>query len=242
MDTKICELVCRKTASFTLDHPIASFTFDDFPSSAYRVGGRILEDFNLRGTYYTSLGLQGTSGASGEYFSVSDLKDAYINGHELACHTFSHKTCYQSSASKFEQDVAMNAGHISEQIPGLHFQTFAYPQGVVSPLHHQRVSSRFKCVRTIAKGVNRGIFNLNFLRAIQLYETTFSLAALANLAEDLRKTPGWVVFYTHDVSDAPSRYGVTPGLLEATISQILSSGAQVLPVADALNAIVREPR
>ena len=56
---------CQRTATHSLftrpvaipsQKPFISFTFDDFPRSAWLTGGAILERFGVRGTYYASLG------------------------------------------------------------------------------------------------------------------------------------------------------------------------------------------
>ena len=45
---------------------------------------------------------------------------------------------------------------------------------------------------------------------------------------------GWLVFHTHDVSDAPSKYGSTPGMLDWTLSRLAEARIPVLPVREAL--------
>src|ERR1051326_7690424 len=65
-----------------------SFTFDDFPRSALTAGGRILEEYGLRGTYYASLQLAGSVGDLGPMFEREDVLAAHALGPELACHTY----------------------------------------------------------------------------------------------------------------------------------------------------------
>ena len=40
---------------------VVSFTFDDFPRSAWSNGGAVLEEYDVRGTYYAAMGLAGTA-------------------------------------------------------------------------------------------------------------------------------------------------------------------------------------
>src|SRR5271169_4689030 len=72
--------------------PFVSFAFDDFPRTAYTVGGSTLKKFGVRGTYYVAMGLMNTSNELGEQFRLEDLHAAAADGHELASHTFSHKS------------------------------------------------------------------------------------------------------------------------------------------------------
>lgn len=70
--------------------PIISFTFDDFPTSALKIGGAILKNHRIAGTYYASLGLMDRDSPVGRIFSADDLKNLIAQGDELGCHTFAH--------------------------------------------------------------------------------------------------------------------------------------------------------
>src|SRR5947209_11228992 len=80
----------RKSSSQPPLKPIVSFTFDDFPRSALTVAGKILDNYNVCGTYYAAMGLMGKITEVGEMFDSRDLKHLVAAGHELACHTFDH--------------------------------------------------------------------------------------------------------------------------------------------------------
>jgi hypothetical protein len=47
----------------------------------------------------------------------------------------------------------------------------------------------------------------------------------------------WLIFYTHDVSEEPSKFGCTPGLFEYAVMTAVSVGVQILPVSDAIRVI-----
>src|ERR1044071_9553828 len=63
--------------------PLISFTFDDFPRSAFLEAGSILTRYGLLGTYYVSLGLMGKQSHMGPMFQSEDLKQLAGLGHEL---------------------------------------------------------------------------------------------------------------------------------------------------------------
>ena len=54
---------------------VVSFTFDDFPRSAFHCGGDILRCHGVRGTYYASMGLEGRTTEVGESFVRKDVED-----------------------------------------------------------------------------------------------------------------------------------------------------------------------
>src|SRR5690348_9447279 len=82
-------LGCR---AVRIDQPraIVSFTFDDAPASAFRVGSEIVLSHGARATFFVSLGLLGTDTEIGRIACTSDLERAIAQGHELGCHTYDH--------------------------------------------------------------------------------------------------------------------------------------------------------
>ena len=51
------DLFARRTIKMQTNKSYISFTFDDFPRSSYLMGGKILKNHGLTGTYYISVGL-----------------------------------------------------------------------------------------------------------------------------------------------------------------------------------------
>src|ERR1700677_2494844 len=101
-------LLGRRMARMSLNAPMISFTFDDFPSSALRLGGAILAQYGVRGTYYTSLGLMDQEIPAGHAFSAEDLQQLVEEGHELGCHTFAHCHAWETSPQAFEASIIQN--------------------------------------------------------------------------------------------------------------------------------------
>src|SRR4030095_3773547 len=65
--------LCRRNLRLQNSQPLISFSFDDFPRSAFLTGARILADHGISGTYYTSFGLMGETAPTGEIFLQEDL-------------------------------------------------------------------------------------------------------------------------------------------------------------------------
>src|SRR5438477_12607694 len=94
----LCERTDLKPFPCRLDPPgIVTITFDDFPASARKAGGKVLEAHGARGTYYASFGVM--SGAAVRGGAVDDaaakdqIEEVLALGHEVGCHTFSHIDC-----------------------------------------------------------------------------------------------------------------------------------------------------
>ncbi len=143
---------------------VASFTFDDFPKSALKTGGAILEKYGACGTYYTAMQFAGTQNHFGPMFEISDIAAAHRAGHEIACHTYSHLGCRRAGSAAIVAEVDRNSQEIAVALGGEAPSSFAYPYGSVSLTARRALKSRFSSCRGTAEGVNRGVVDLADLR------------------------------------------------------------------------------
>ena len=221
----------RRTLRIQATRPYVSFTFDDFPVSAFAEGGRILDKYGVRGTYFASLRLLGTSGASGQIASSAHLADLVKHGHELGCHTFDHIDASQSTVARFEESIEKNRVALAACVPGVVFRTFAYPlNGPTLPIK-RAVGHRFVGCRGGGQTFNSGVIDLNLLKAYFLdFRTRDDLRAISAVIDENAAARGWLIFATHDVCDEPSRYGCFSSLFDEVVRLSLRSGARVLPM------------
>jgi peptidoglycan/xylan/chitin deacetylase (PgdA/CDA1 family) len=211
--------------------PIVSFAFDDFPRTAYTTGGSILKSFGVRGTYYAAIGLMNTSNDLGEQFQADDLYSLVSNGHELAGHTFSHIRSSSIPLCAFQLDVKKGQQAI-RQITGIAPSgNFAYPYGDVTLAAKKALGEEMTSCRGIFGGINAPDLDLNLLRANSLYGDVDQLTHVEKLISENKAKRGWLIFYTHDVRDNPSRYGCTPALLVSALSAAMRSGSEISTVA-----------
>lgn len=216
-----------------LSKPIVSFTFDDFPHSALVCGGELLAEYGFRGTYYASLNLMGKTTEAGQMFTADDLHKAVESGHELGCHTYDHVACRMISCSEALANCERNRRAIAEVLPGYRVRNFAFPFGSVGLRAKSAFSSVYATCRGIEPGINCGRVDLSLLRSYTLESADYTKTALEAIERNARKK-GWIVVYTHDVSAAPSPYGCTPATFRDVLRCAMASGAEILPVADAV--------
>ncbi|MBZ5653299.1 MAG: polysaccharide deacetylase family protein [Acidobacteriia bacterium] len=214
-----------------------SFSFDDFPESALRTGGAILKHFGLAGTYYASLGLMGKDTATGRIFGPADLGVVCEQGHELGCHTFSHCHAWDTATRAFEEAIIDNRSALHDLLPGVEFQTFSYPISGPRPLTKLRAAEHFLCCRGGGQKFNVGTTDLNNLSAYFLEKTRHRIELVKDLIDHNRQALGWLIFATHDISDNPTPYGCVPGFFEEVVRYAVASGANILPVVEALKAL-----
>lgn len=229
-------ILCTHPANVKWPGGVVSFTFDDFPRSAWIQGGAVLEEYDLRGTYYAAMGLAGTANTLGPMFEIDDLRAAHAQGHEIACHTFSHRDCRRAAPAEIVAEIDQNAAALADTLDGALLGNFAYPFGGVSLAAKSALHRRFASCRGTGRGVNQGTADLADLFSNPIYSRDFDRERLCQLIDDAQAAGGWVIFYTHDVCDEPSDFGCTPAQLKSIVAHA-TENATVLPVRDVLASL-----
>jgi peptidoglycan/xylan/chitin deacetylase (PgdA/CDA1 family) len=230
-------LLFRRLLEMHSTVPCISFTFDDFPRSALHAGGGILEHVGLRATYYASLGLMGTEAATGALFEHADLERLLAVGHELGCHTFTHCHSWETSPVRFEESVIRNQEALEALFPGMAFRSHAYPISYPRPGTKRRMGRRFASSRSGGQGFNVGSADVNLLKAYFLEKCRDNTGPVKEAIDLNRAAGGWLILATHDISKTPTPFGCTPAFFGEIVEYSLASGARILPVSDALDAI-----
>jgi len=224
----------ENTVASPLREAVVSFTFDDFPASAATHGARILEAQGARGTFYVAGSLVGTtSSLYGDYCRRPDLAALHARGHEIGCHTYGHDRVSTLSPRGLIDALDRNAAFVRGCLDGYAMQSFAYPFGDMSPFRKLQAQTRFQSCRGNTPGLNAGKIELGDLRAERIYETSADHESIAALLRSAAAMRGWLIFYTHDVSEHPSAFGCTPQTFERVVKSVAAAGLRVLTIRDA---------
>lgn len=228
----------RRVVSKRTDRPIISFSFDDFPRSAHLGGGKILEDYGIRGTFFLSAGLLNTKTEVGLICGPADVEELVEMGHELGCHTFEHLLSRSHPKRDYEASIRKNQESINGILSGYVLRTFAYPGGSVTASAKSTAGARFECARSTLGGFNSGEFDALLLKANRLYSRKMQLSHVERYLDQGCEENAWTIFYTHDVTENPSEYGCEPGFLRNVVKRAVDSGAIVLPILAAYRTII----
>lgn len=218
MRRKVWCSVSNRTLALGQSGPIVSFTFDDFPRSAYLCGAPILESYGARATYYVSMSLMNGVNKLGDQFRMEDLWALTQKGHELGSHTFSHLSAQKVDCAEFAQDVERGEEAISNALGRSSSGNFAYPYGAITLRTKRRIGPALRSCRGTCHGLNGPQVDLNLLRANPLYGSISEIKSAQQLIQECAVQRKWLIFYSHDVSRNPSPYGCTPELLETVCS------------------------
>jgi peptidoglycan/xylan/chitin deacetylase (PgdA/CDA1 family) len=238
---KLARHHCSKPLRMRNRAPLVSFTFDDVPDSAYLNGARILDDHGIRGTFYVASGICGTQDTHWRLIGREQVRALHDQGHEIGCHTFSHVNVERLDTAGMAEECRRNHDALSALAPGLRVTNFCFPFGKLSLARKLQLQRRFDTCRGIYEGINCGTVDLGLLRVIELYDRTLTREKLQAVLRETQERNGWLIFYTHDVAEAPSWIGCSPALLRRTVEIVQAAGLRCLPIRDALTEIGYAP-
>jgi peptidoglycan/xylan/chitin deacetylase (PgdA/CDA1 family) len=218
--------------------PIVSFTFDDVPVSACELGASILEKYGARGTFYVAgknCGAVDTGGSPRA--SIDHLRTIWTKGHEIGCHTYSHPTVRYLNSNEIGVELDRNQSALRKIDSKIVVRNFAYPYGDLSVRTKRYLEDRFDSCRAGHPGINSRRADLGALDAWPLQNASLDRAKLVELIAETVETSGWLIFFGHDVAEQPSRYVISPDLLDFAVSTAKRSGCAVTTVADSLRLL-----
>lgn len=214
--------------------PMVSFTFDDIPESAATHGAGMLEAHDAIGTFYVSAGLIGTSTPDWTLANDQMILSLHRRGHEIGCHTYSHPRVNDLDAVAMGRELDRNRKYLKALDPTMRVENFAYPFGQGSYLRSGQLKSAFKSSRGILPGINRNVVDLHFLKAMPLIDGEITPSQIDRAFDEAVGSNGWLIFYTHDVSDRPSSYGCSPALLDHALNAAKRRNVAIHSIAEAL--------
>lgn len=212
--------------------PIVSFTFDDFPVSAGTTASELLAKYGFQGTYYLAGNLMGKDWEDLPMCDKELVLKLYNTGNEIGCHTYMHCNCQETAFADLQEDLAKNADLI-KSIIGDAPSSFAYPFGISSLSARKAVAEQFNVARGIKAGINKGTTDFRNLKANSLYSNSINFEGISRLLDEAKESGGWLIFYTHDVTDTPSPFGCTPGEFDKVLGLVSERDIQVMPVKHA---------
>jgi peptidoglycan/xylan/chitin deacetylase (PgdA/CDA1 family) len=218
--------------------PVVSFTFDDVPASACEMGADILERHGARGTFYVSGGGCGTVSPGGPLrASIDQLRTIWANGHEIGCHTYSHPAVRHMSLDELGSELDRNQSVLKNINSDIVVRNFAYPYGDMSVRTKRYLEVRFDSCRSGHAGINTVVADLGSLNAWPLENASLDRAKIVKLIAETVETKGWLIFYSHDVAEQPSRFGVSPDLLECAVGTAKRAGCALTTIAEGLKLV-----
>src|SRR6266851_9817812 len=222
----------RKPISIVLDRPIVSMTFDDVPLSAYQYGLPILQERNVKATFYVALNIQANDGG---FLGPKEIQELHENGHEIGCHTSSHYSLSSGDANGLAVDAEKNRAQLVQLLGNNNGpKSFSFPYGDISWTAKKRLQGSCQSLRSSRPGINHGSTDLNCLKAYSLGAGNSTRAHITELLDKAERKNGWLILYSHGVTPNPGRHDILPEALQYILSECDRRRIPLLPVVRAL--------
>lgn len=233
-DRWLARRVTRRMLPLGQGPGVLSISFDDAPASACHLGRQLLEAEGARGTWYIAGGLTDRLEQGQLCHAVADLQSLAAGGHELGCHTFSHRPCARLSSDELRQEIRRNADFFVHDVGVPAPRHFSFPLGDYGLLSKRLAAEHFDSLRLTRPGIHQGQADLNGLQAQALYGDGVTAAALQALIGQTAASGGWLILYTHAVTEPAVRWGCTPTQLQQALRWARQAGCDILPVGQAV--------
>jgi peptidoglycan/xylan/chitin deacetylase (PgdA/CDA1 family) len=220
---------------------ILSVTFDDFPRSSWLAGGDLLGEVAGRATYYLSGTFHGQEVEGVPYFTAEDVTGLVEAGHELGCHSFDHRSVLDVGLNAYTRSVQRNAEFVRSLLPHYRLRTHAFPFGHVRIANRIALRRRFEVLRGINVPRFLDRFDPSHVDAGGLEERRAGQIDWPRLIAQTAETRGWLVLFTHGVTNQPSPYDTRPDALRSILLRARAEGLEILPVGDALDRMRAAP-
>ena len=234
LNLRITAKIPVKITNNKSNRPLASISFDDFPKSAWEVGGKILDRYDAKATYYAVGDFCGKSVDGVRQYDPEDIRELVASGHELGSHTYRHTSVFTASNRALIQEEEDNKLFFNRILGDYHLSTFAYPFGDISPRTKRLYSELYPLSRGIRRGLNGKWFDLAQVKAIPLEARQWDPGVIEDWILKAKATKAWICLFTHDVSDDPSPWGATPEMLEHALSTIRRCDIEIHTVKAAM--------
>ena len=138
------------------------------------------------------------------------------------------------NAEELAADAARNREFLSTFMNGKAPVSYAFPFGRVSPRTKRFYAAQFQSARGTHAGINIGRVDLAQLNVISLEMGGWNEKAIETAIHRVLHSHGWLILYTHDVSDTPTRFGTTPKRLDWALGRVEAARIEILPMREAL--------
>ena len=148
--------------------PMVSFTFDDAAASAHTIGAPMVEQAGGRGVYYIATGLVGRRTTHYSIVDRSQVRELHARGHEIGMHGHSHCAVGWLKPQALRDELARNCDELARIDSRIEALNFAYPFGLVAVERKRALAEITTSSRSIAPGMNAGLFDAQYLRSVEL--------------------------------------------------------------------------
>lgn len=209
-----------------------SLSFDDGWRSVYENALLILERSGIKSTQFIISGRLDERQFP-QYMSLEHIKEFEKLGHEIGCHTASHKHLTQESQSIIESEIFLSLKYLKNE--GLNITTFSYPFGEYDKKIIEKVKQAgFIGARSTIKGYNTKLTD-PFLLKRQAVKVDTPISQVKGWIDKAQQKNIWLILSLHQIDYEGRALSTTPEILSQITNYILDRKITTLTIREGLN-------
>lgn len=208
-----------------------TLSFDDGWQCIYDNALPILEEADIKSTHYIVSSYLHREQFP-HYMNLEHVKDLEQKGHEIGCHSVSHKHLISEPAYVVESEVYNSQKFLKEQ--GLTIETFAYPYGEYNNDIVDTVKrAGFIGARSIIEGYNVQDTN-PFLLTCQRVMVTTTVSQVKEWVEHCKANKVWLILMFHQIDNEGREWSTTPQKLSEIVYFIRNQNMPVVTIKEGI--------
>ncbi len=220
---------------------LVTFTFDDGWNSHYKTVYPILENANMKGSFYIITDTMASAPTTTnpnqidvtKYMNPTMITEMHNNGHEIGSHTRTHPHLPQLSTQAMLSEVNDSKQALID-IGITPVETFVYPYGEFNASIIQAVKDAgYIGARTVNRGYNTSATD-NYVLLEQEIQNTTTFADVKSWVDTAIAQDRWLVLTFHQVDDTGSQYGNSPALFQQIVDYVAATNVDVVTLEEGI--------
>jgi len=212
-----------------------SLSFDDGWRCSYEQGLPILNEAQLPSTHYIISGCLDDRQFP-RYMNVDHIRDLTARGHEIGCHTASHKRLSTETGRIVEEEILLSRRYLESLVGAV--ETFSYPYG---DYDHRIVAvvkrAGFLGARSVHDGLNDEAVD-PFLLKCKAVTVRTTMREVRKWIDAAQRRQAWLVLMFHQIDHEGRAPSCTPEMLAAITRYLVDSRVPVLTVRDGVKRLM----
>jgi peptidoglycan/xylan/chitin deacetylase (PgdA/CDA1 family) len=211
-----------------------TLSFDDGWRCVYDNALPVLEGAGVKSSHYV-ISKYLDEKRSSLLMKVDQIRDLVKRGHEIGCHSASHKHLANESSRVIRKEIIRSRRDLAEIVGRV--ETFAYPYGEYDDRVLDVVKrAGFSGARSLLDGLNRAGDDPFLLKCKGITVQT-TASEVKRWIDSARNENSWLILTFHQVDDEGKPWSTTPQVLEAIIRHVSDMVLSTITVRDGIRRL-----
>jgi peptidoglycan/xylan/chitin deacetylase (PgdA/CDA1 family) len=209
-------------------------SFDDGWKSIYDNAFPLLQKARVKSTHYIVSGYLDAMQFP-HYVNIEHIVDLQQAGHEIGCHTVSHRHLPQEPDALIRDEIVLSKTYLERL--SVHVATFAYPYGEYDKRVVATVKDAgFECARSTIRGFN-DTQTERFLLKVQAVKSSTNFDEITAWINRALEDGTWLILMFHQIDYGGREWSTTPEMLASILDYLNGKNAKTVTVSEGIKML-----